>query len=180
MVSHLTFRGNFNQHKFTNLTNRSHLEEELIGLDRTFYGFFAGIIAGVPQTIFNLTSYYFDFAQIRLLDWMAIFLFGDKPMDSLQTMTALVARIIFAGILGIVFAHLMKYLDTEHYLFKGWIYGVLSMGLLYGVTSLLRVPQLTYTHTYTVISDFLGVSIYGLVLAGSLKRLLRVRDVTKA
>ena len=143
--------------------------------DRTYYGFFAGLIAGIPHAIFNLLSYYFNFGQIRLLDWMAIIIFGDKPIDNLQTIIALVARIIFAGILGILFAHLMKYLDTEHYLFKGWIYGVLSMGLLYGVTSLLRVPQLTYTHTYTVISDFLGVSIYGLVLAGSLKRLLQVR-----
>ena len=116
---------------------------------------------------------YFNFAQIRLLDWMSIIIFGDKPIDNLQTIIALVARIIFAGILGIVFAHLMKYLDSEHYLFKGWIYGVLSMGLLYGITSLLRVPQLTYTHTYTVISNFLGASIYGLVLAESLKRLLR-------
>lgn len=143
--------------------------------DRTFYGFFAGIIAGVPQTILNLISYYFDFAQIRLLDWMAIILFGDKPMDSLQTMTALVARIIFAGILGILFAHLMKYLDDDHYLFKGWIFGILDMGLLYGITTLFQVPQLTHMHTYTVLSNLVSSSVYGLLLAESLKRLLRVK-----
>ena len=143
--------------------------------DRTFYGFFAGIIAGVPQTILNLISYYFDFAQIRLLDWMAILIFGDKPMDSLQTMTALVARIIFSGILGILFAHLMKYLDDDHYLFKGWIFGLLDMGLLYGTTTLLQVPQLTHMHTYTVLSNLVSSSVYGLLLAESLKRLLRVK-----
>ena len=143
--------------------------------DRTYYGFFVGIIAGVPQTILNLISYYFDFAQIRLLDWMSIIIFGDKPIDSLQTMLAIVARLFFAGILGILFAHLMKYLDDDHYLFKGWIYGIIQMGLLYSLTSLFQVPQLTHTHTYTVISNFLTASIYGLVLAESLKRLLRVK-----
>ena len=143
--------------------------------DRTFCGFFAGIIAGIPQTILNLISYYLNFAQIRLLDWMAIIIFGDKPIDSLQTIIAVVARIIFAGFLGILFAHLMKYLDVEHYLFKGWIYGILVMGLLYGVTSILQVPQLTHTHTYTVISNFVTASVFGLVLAESLKHLLRER-----
>ncbi|SHH15400.1 DUF6789 family protein [Desulfosporosinus lacus] len=143
--------------------------------DRTYYGLFAGFIAGILQAILNLISYYFNFAQIRILDWMAIIIFGDKPMDSLQTVIALVARIFFAGMLGIVFAHLMKYLNDEHYLLKGWIYGILVMGLLYGVTSLLQVPQLIYTHTYTVISDFVTSSVFGLVLAESLKRLLRER-----
>lgn len=143
--------------------------------DRTYYGFIAGIIAGIPQTILNLTSYYFNFAQIRLLDWMAIILYGDKPMDILQTMTALVARIIFAGIIGILFSHLMKYLDDDHYLFKGWIFGILDMGVLYGITTLLQVPQLTYMHTYTVLSNFVSSSAYGLIMAESLKRLLRQR-----
>jgi len=41
---------------------------------------------------------------------MAIILFGNKPMDSLQVITALTERINFAGILGILLAHLMKYL----------------------------------------------------------------------
>jgi hypothetical protein len=140
--------------------------------NRTFYGFFAGIIAGVPQTILNFISYYFDFAQFRLLDWMAIIIFGDKPIDSLQTMVAMVFRILFAGFLGILFAHLMKYFDDEHYFFKGWLYGIFIMGLLYSFTSLFQVPQLTHSHTYTVISDFLTSSVYGIVLAESLKRLL--------
>ena len=143
--------------------------------DRTYYGFFAGIIAGIPQTIFNLISYYFNFAQIRYLDWMAIIIFGDKPVDSLQTMIAIAARITFAGILGILFAHLMKYLDDKHYLFKGWIYGITDMGLLYGITSMFQVPQLTHSHTYTVISNIVSSSVYGLVLAESLKHLLRER-----
>ena len=148
--------------------------------DRTYYGFLAGIIAGIPQTVLNLISYYFNFAQIRYLDWMSIILFGDKPIDNLQTMMAIVARIIFAGILGILFAHLMKHTSDEHYLFKGWIYGMTVMGLLYVVTSLLQVPQLTYTHTYTVISNSVTTSIFGLILAESLNRLLRVSDVIKA
>lgn len=143
--------------------------------DRTLYGFFAGIIAGIPQTIFNLISYYLNFVQIRYLDWISILIFGDKPIDGLQTIIALVARLIFAGILGILFAHLMRYSDDNHYLFKGWIYGIFVMGLLYGVTSLFQVPKLTHMHTYTVISNFATSSVYGLVLAESLKRLLRER-----
>lgn len=94
-------------------------------------------------------------------------------MDSLQTVIALAARIIFAGILGIQFAHLMKYLDDVHYLFKGWIYGIIIMGILYTLTSLFQVPQLTHMHTYTVLSNIVTSSVFGLVLAESLKRLLR-------
>lgn len=141
--------------------------------DRTFYGFVSGLIAGISQTILNLISYYINFGQTRLFDEMAIILFGNKPIDSIQTITALVARAIFAGILGILFAHLMKYLNGEHYLFKGWVYGISLMGLIYGTTSLFQMPELTYSYTYTVITNFLDASLFGLVLAESLKRLLR-------
>ena len=144
--------------------------------DRTFYGFFAGIIAGVPQTLLNLLSYYFDFAQFRLLDWMSIMIFGDKPIDSLQTIIAITARIIFGGILGVFFAHFMKYLNDDHYLFKGWLYGMIDMGFLYILPSLFQVPHLTHMHTYTVISNFFTATIFGLILAEALKRLLQVRD----
>lgn len=143
--------------------------------DRTYFGFLAGIIADIPQTVINLISYYSNFSQRRLLDEMAIILFSNKAMDITQTITAITARIIFAGILGILFAHLMKYLTEEHYLFKGWVYGSIVMGLIYSATSLFKIPELMYTHTYTVISNFITSSIYGLVLAESLKRLLRVR-----
>ena len=88
-------------------------------------------------------------------------------------------RINFAGILGILLAHLMKYLNDEHYLFKGWVYGISLMRVIYSITSLFQMPELAYTHTYTVVSNFLGASIFGLVLAESLKRLLQVRNVTK-
>ncbi|TGE34506.1 hypothetical protein [Desulfosporosinus sp. Sb-LF] len=147
--------------------------------DRTLYGFFAGIIAGILEGIGNLISYYSNFAQRRLLDEMAIILFGNKPIDSLQTITALTARTIFSGLLGILFAHLMKYLNDEHYLFKGWVYGISLMGVIYSITSIFKMPELAYTHTYTIVSNFLGASIFGLALAESLKRLLLVRDVTK-
>lgn len=141
--------------------------------DRTLYGFYAGIIAGITQTIFNLISYYLNFAQIRYLDWMSVIIFGDMPIDSLQTITALFSRIIFSGILGIVFAYVIKHLNDEHYLFKGWIYAIVVMGILYGLTSLLQVPQLTYSHTYSVISNFLTSSIFGLVLTVSFKHLIQ-------
>lgn len=136
-------------------------------------GFFAGIIAGITQTIFNLISYYLNFAQIRYLDWMSIIMFGDKPIDSLQTITALFSRIIFSGILGILFAYVIKHLNDKHYLFKGWIYAIVVMGILYGLTSLLQVPQLIYSHTYSVISNFFTSSIFGLALTVSFKHLIR-------
>lgn len=74
-----------------------------------------------------------------------------------------------------MFAHLMKYLNDEHYLFKGWIYGIFVMGLLYSVTSIFQVPQLTHMHTYTVISNAVTSSVFGLILAKSLKHLIRSR-----
>lgn len=139
--------------------------------DRTLYGFLAGAIAGIPQTILNLISYYFNFAQIRYLDWMAIIIFGHKPIDGLQTIIALLGRIIFSGILGILFAHLLEYSNNNHYLFKGWIYAILVMGLLYALPSLFQVPELKYMHTYTVISNFVTSTVFGLVLAKSLQHL---------
>ena len=71
----------------------------------------------------------------------------------MQVITALTARINFAGISGILLAHLMKYLNDEHYLFKGWVYGISLMGVIYSITSLFQMPELAYTHT--LIQSFL-------------------------
>jgi hypothetical protein len=38
-------------------------------MDRTFRGFFAGVVAGVVYNIWNLTDYFFHFTKIRLLDY---------------------------------------------------------------------------------------------------------------
>ena len=133
--------------------------------DRLVRGFIAGLVAGIAMNIFNLSSYYLGIAELRYLDWGAVVIYGLRPENVIEAVFAQIAQLLFVSNLGIIFAYLILFIGSVSLLFKGWLYGGLTWFLLYGITLLYKVEATIPLHFDTAASDFIGASIFGLVLA---------------
>ncbi|WP_238455617.1 DUF6789 family protein [Desulfolucanica intricata] len=136
--------------------------------DRLARGFLAGIVGSIAMNIFNLISYYLGIAELRFLDWAAVVIYGTKPENIFETIFAQLIQIIFASILGIIFAYLIPQIGSINYYLRGWLYGASTWFLLYVISLLYKIELTIPLHVDTAASDFLGSSIYGLVLAKTL------------
>jgi uncharacterized membrane protein YagU involved in acid resistance len=78
-------------------------------------------------------------------------------------------ELVFCGFLGVVYYAVIPKNTNKNYLIKGWLYGVsiwlflCTMGMVY------KIPYFTKTPWQTTNSDFITSSIYGIVLASSLR-----------
>ena len=77
-------------------------------MDRTLRGLIAGMIAAIAMNTWNLIDYYFfNINNLRFLDWSAVLVSGAKPKSIFEVIVDLIVVIIWDGVLGIVFAHLL-------------------------------------------------------------------------
>ncbi|MEL7568302.1 MAG: hypothetical protein AAGU27_25975 [Dehalobacterium sp.] len=133
--------------------------------NRFSHGFRAGLIASIFMNAFNLSNYYLLHSiNIRYLDWSSVMLYGERPDSSYAAMFALLAQIIFTCFISIIYAYLTTVINDGHYLFKGWLFGVIIWFLINGIDILMKLQPLEKIPPLTSILDFIGASIYGLVL----------------
>lgn len=133
--------------------------------NRFSHGFRAGLIACIFMNIFNLSNYYiFHSIKIRYLDWSSVMLYGQEPETFLASAFALIAQIIFTSFLGIIYGYVTSQIKDGHYLFKGWLFGVITWFLINGADVLLKLQPLEKIPFITSVVDFIGASIYGLIL----------------
>jgi len=141
-------------------------------MDRFYRGFTAGIVGGVPMNVWSFFSYYIlHFTDLRFLDWSSMIIYGHLPYNTFQTFYALIIQLLWVGLLGIIFAFLVPTITSRGYLGKGVIYGIISGLIIYGITTIFRVPNLVIFSTTTVISNHVGGIIWGLVMAYTLHKL---------
>lgn len=144
--------------------------------DRMSHGFISGLIASAFQLAFNLTSYYvFHFAQLRLLDTASELIYGRLPLNAYESILAEIAVFFFGGFLGIGFTYLIQHVNSRYHLIKGWIYGLFVWFAIYSVIALFKMPDFRYPAPYTVTSNIISSSIFGLVLAETTKRLVSTK-----
>lgn len=140
--------------------------------DRLTLGFIAGVIGGVFMNLLDLILVYlFHWADVRYIDYTAIFIYGNKPSFWGDTLLALLIHLIFTGLLGIVFVYLLSAISNKSYLFKGGIFGVFAWFIFYLTGFLHRVPLFEKTTWPTAVSDVITSIAYGLILAETLRRL---------
>lgn len=140
--------------------------------DRLTRGFAAGLLGGIAMNITNLTSFYIlNWTDVRFLDWAAVLLYGHRPANFLETAFALGGQLFFAGLVGIIFAHLLPKVTSGHYLLKGWIYGLFIWFSTFSLAIMFRLPTLATIGFDTASSTLIGASVYGLVLAEAMRRL---------
>jgi len=62
--------------------------------------------------------------------------------------------------------------SSTHYLFKGWVFSLCVFTFAYAITLFFQVPGLVIIQPYTVASNLLSSSIFGLTLAEATKRIV--------
>lgn len=137
-------------------------------MDRFFRGFIAGIIGGVPSIIFNNLTKYFHFSSVRFSDFFAVFIYGFKTSSLQYVLFSIFGQFIFFGILGSIFAFMLLGISSQGYIIKGWLFGATIWFLTYAVVTLFKLPNFKETLLSTSVSNFIGASIWGIVMALSL------------
>jgi uncharacterized membrane protein len=138
-------------------------------MDRFTRGFIAGVIGGVAMNLWNLVVLFLiNWDVITYIEWAGIMIFGSLPRSHAEGLIALLMQISFVGVLGISFAFLIPHVTSQAYLFKGVVYGVAVGFFIYAIPTLFQVPVLKETSLATVISDIVGASVWGLVMAKTL------------
>lgn len=135
--------------------------------DRMASGFLAGLAGGVAMNLVSLASYYMNIATLRFLDWSAVAIYGHKPENFGEVLFAQAAQLIFVGILGTLFAYLVPVLTSKNYMFRGWLFGNTVWFSLYGLILLFQIQDKLTVTLGTAVTDFVGASIYGLILAAT-------------
>jgi hypothetical protein len=140
--------------------------------DRFTNGLIAGLLAGVAMSILDLISHFvLGITEILYLDWAAVLIFGYRYATFLEAAISQIGQLFFSAITGILFAFLLTLTSSRYYWLKGWVYGLVVWFGSYAIIKLFQVTPLIPIKPDTVLSDMATASVYGLVLAGALRRL---------
>lgn len=140
--------------------------------DRFTRGALAGFIAAIPVTILNHLSKVL-FATVSWSDFAGTMIFGHKPQDLLEFSFASGGELFFTSLVGGIFALLIPSLTSRNLLFKGWTYSCLVWFGSYAVTLLFKVPGLAGTNFKSAFSNFVGASLWGILLGYFLIKLTK-------
>lgn len=132
--------------------------------DRLSRGFIAGLIAGLVMYILDYISFFLlHFSKERILEFAAELIYKHHALNFTQAAIAKSAQLLFAGILGMVFAYLIVKQKGRRYLIEGWVYGILVWFAIYALGRQLNV--LGDVTIQTALSYTITSSVFGLVLA---------------
>lgn len=142
-------------------------------MDRTFRGLTAGILAGIIMNLWNLPDYYFmQITQIRFLDWAAVLVTWSRPTSSFVTIVFLIIHLLWDGLLGIVFAHLLVSITTKGIIIKSCFFSVMIWFIFKILVNLCRVPFLSGIQPIPgAMSNLFAVILWGISLGYILMRL---------
>jgi len=140
--------------------------------DRLTQGFISGLLAGVLLNLIDYISLSLNIVEITYLDWAGTILFGYQPNTLNEHILALLAQILFSGILGIIFAYIIPFVTSKNILLKGLLYALSSWFFIYAIAVLFKVQGLVTFRADTVISDIFTVSIFGISLAYFFKKII--------
>lgn len=144
----------------------------MVEQDRLTRGFYAGVGAAFLQNAWSFLSHALGIATLRMADWAAITIFGRSgPFSAGELLFGSIAHLIWGGFLGIIFLYLIPLVTHKHFTLKGLLFGWAVWFLIYGTTLLFNVEQTLNLPLKTPVSDFIGASIYGLVLAWIVNKL---------
>jgi len=145
--------------------------------DRFTKGFFAGVFGGIAANTWSFFSGYIGFTSLRFVDWAAITIYGHiPPFSSGEILVALVSNIVFTGMLGVAFAYLVPQVTSENIFLKGWVFAMATWFVIYGISVLYKVPGVVPIPMWTVLSDMISASTFGLVQAYTLASLVNSRS----
>ena len=134
--------------------------------DRFTRGFVAGGIAGIISGLGSYIAYYLDLTTLRTIDWAAILIFARTPPFSLGDQAyATLVHSGWTGIMGVLFAYIIRFIGSENYYFKGALTGLSSWFTVYILTTFFRVEGTLNIPLITALANFVGAVITGLAIA---------------
>ena len=98
-------------------------------------------------------------------DWGASLVLGVRSATTLEMISGQLIHIIFAGLLGIIFAYSLVLVSKQNYLFKGWVFGIFVWFAVHVIVNLFDFQPLRFIPVSQMIVDFVTASLYGIVLA---------------
>lgn len=148
----------------------------MIERDRFTRGFYAGIGAGILQNLWSFSAFALGLTTLRMADWSAIVILSKSgPFSAGEIWLGVAGHIIWCGLLGIIFAYLIPYLNHRHLTLKGLLFGLVTWFFIYGVSLLFKIEPTYNLPLKTALTDLVGATIYGLVLVFILTRLTENR-----
>lgn len=117
------------------------------------------------MNLWNYIAYYMLYlTDMRLLDYASVMLAGKEVFMLWEEIFFQLAQIFFSVMVGVLFAYLLPRIGSRYYLLKSWFYSASIWFVVFATGSLFKMPYLYKVSTQTILSNFIGSSIYGLVL----------------
>ena len=139
--------------------------------DKFTKGFLAGVTGGLTANVVSLLLGFLNLTTLRFADWTGIIIFAHiPPFSTGEILFALAANIGFTGFLGIVFMYLVPLISSTNLHFKGWVFSTSIWFFIYAAATLFKVEGTMPLPLTTAIANVITTSIYGLVLAQTLRR----------
>lgn len=133
--------------------------------DRLLRGALAGIIASLCMIAWNLFSYYIlHFAKHTWLESLSQLVLGQPSKDILDFIAAFGSLIIWNGFLGGIFVSFIIPQRSGSYLGRAVGFGFIIWFFLYTIGTLYKIKTLDIVASQTVFSNWISITIYGIVL----------------
>jgi len=134
--------------------------------DRFTRGMLAGIIAGVITKAYDFLAYYLHISTLRWMDVAGTLIYGRKPLNLWEAVFATLSAWLFHALLGVIFVYLIQRLfSSANLILKGWFYGVIGWFVIYSIIILFKAPEISFVPLRTSFSNFIGASIWGIIMA---------------
>lgn len=136
---------------------------------RVVSGLMAGFVAGIAMNLLELTTYYvFRQPKVRSTDWLALILAKHKPKSRSQYVLSHAGHLVFTTGLGGVFSAVVPKAADKKPVLKGWLWAIVSTAITQSLIVIAKLPLLSRLEWPERFKHCLLVSVYGLVLGGSL------------
>lgn len=132
-------------------------------------GLFTGMVGGLIMNIWTLFSYHIlHFTDLRFLGGADILFFGRLPGSLQETIYSLLTQVLW-GVLGIVFGYLMPIVPSRNYLPRGAFYGFITGSVVFAIPIAFGITNISSWTFKTMLSHLIGGTLWGIVLAQTLR-----------
>ncbi len=139
--------------------------------DRFINGFIAGVIGGIVGVTGGVISKALGISEMTAVEFTALLLFGRDIMMTSEFIWATIAGVMFTGVFGIIFAHIILIIKSKYLYIKGAIYGFVTWYLWYSMILNTFTEMVDVITLQTSISNATNAMFYGIILSITYKYL---------
>lgn len=139
--------------------------------DRFMNGFVAGLIADLPAILIDGLAGLLRLDKLNLIHFVSILAYEGKKLSFWETVFTTAIQLLFAGILGVVFAYLLPLIKKEYYYAKAVIYAVSIWFFIYAIDVVFKIHDVAKPDFPTSLVHSNVALIWGLGMAWILQRL---------